>query len=139
MLMTVVSTHAVAQQRGTLTALLDGRRTSPASDTVALRVAVLMTQGWHIGAEEPGKYAVPTELTWKLPEGWRIVGSRWPTPTRRVIGRDTTFEYGGQFAIATTLVTSAPNRSGRVEALLTYGICKNVCLPGRQKLTFDVR
>jgi DsbC/DsbD-like thiol-disulfide interchange protein len=139
MLMAVVSAHAVAQQRGTFTASLDGRRTSPASDTVALRVAVHMTKGWHIGSEEPGKYAVPTELSWKLPEGWRIAGSRWPTPSRRVVGRDTTYEYAGEFAIATTLVTSSRNRTGRVEALLNYGICKDVCLPGRQKLTFDVR
>ena len=126
-------------QRGSLTARMAGRRTTPASDTVRLRITARMTPGWHVGAEKPGRSGVPTELTWRLPAGWRIVGSRWTPPTPAVVGRDTVFEYRSPFAIETTVVTAGRRRSGEVQALLTYGICKDVCIPGRLTLTYDVR
>jgi DsbC/DsbD-like thiol-disulfide interchange protein len=126
-------------QRGSLTATLAGRRTAPASDTLRLRIAAQMTPGWHVGAAKPGKSGVPTELTWRLPAGWRILASRWTPPTPAVVGRDTVFEYRSPFAIETTVVTAGRRRSGEVQALLTYGICRDVCMPGRLTLTYDVR
>src|SRR5262249_10677195 len=97
-----------AAQRGSLTATLAGHRTTPTSDTVALRIDLQMTPGWHIGAAKPGVTGVPTEVTWRLPVGWRILTSRWPAPTPVLIGRDTAFEYRGPFAIEATLVTDGP-------------------------------
>jgi len=138
LLAAAISGRALAQ-RGSLSGTLTGRRTSPASDTVALRLAVQMTPGWHIGAAKPGKFGVPTELTWKLPSGWRVLGSRWPAPTPSVIGRDTTFEYRGPFVIETKVVTGGTQRSGPVEAFVAYGICREVCMPGRLTLTYDMR
>ena len=126
-------------QRGSLTAMIAGRRATPASDTLTLRIAARMTAGWHVGAAKPGKSGVPTEVTWRLPAGWRVVASRWTPPTPAVVGRDTVFEYHGPFAVETTVVTQGARRSGRVQALLSYGICKDVCIPGRQTLTYDVR
>lgn len=126
-------------QRGSLTATLTGHR--KASDTLALRIAVQMTPGWHIGAPRPGASGLPTELTWRLPPGWRVVASRWPTPasTPSLGGRDTVFEYRGPFAIETTLVADGRPRSGTIEALVVYGLCRDVCIPGRLTLTYAVR
>ena len=138
LLVTAMSGRAIAQ-RGSLTATLTGGRTTPASDTVALRIAVRMTPGWHVGAEQPGKSGVPTRLTWQLPAGWRVVATRWSPPTSALAGRDTVFEYGGPFAIETTLVTEGGRRSGTVEAFVTYGLCKDVCMPGRLTLKHEVR
>jgi DsbC/DsbD-like thiol-disulfide interchange protein len=138
LIMAAVSGRAAAQ-RGSLTATLAGHRTTPASDTVALRIDAQMTPGWHIGAARPGATGVPTELTWRLPAGWRILTSRWPAPTPVLIGRDTAFEYHDPFAIETTLVTDGPHRSGPVQVVVTYGICRDVCIPGRLTLTYEVR
>ena len=126
-------------QRGSLKASLYARRATPASDTLALRIVARMTPGWHVGAEKPGRSGVPTTVTWGLPAGWRVVASRWTPPTPAIVGKDTVFEYHGAFAIETTVVTKGPRRSGKVEALLTYGICRDVCIPGRLKLTSYVR
>jgi DsbC/DsbD-like thiol-disulfide interchange protein len=138
LLLTAISGRAIGQ-RGSLTATLAGGRTTPASDTVALRIVVRMTPGWHVGAEQPGKSGVPTRLTWQLPTGWRVVATRWSPPTSALAGRDTVFEYGGPFAIETTLVTEGRRRSGMVQALVTYGLCKDVCMPGRLTLKHEVR
>ena len=97
------------------------------------------TPGWHIGAAQPGAIGVPTELTWRLPAGWRVLASRWPAQTSAVVGRDTVFEYRGPFAIETTLVTDGPQHSGPIQVVVSYGICRDVCLPGRLTLTYDVR
>ena len=138
LLVTAISGRAIAQ-RGSLTATLTGGRTTPASDTVALRIAVRMTPGWHVGAEQPGQSGVPTRLTWQLPAGWRVVATRWSPPTSSLVGRDTVFEYRRPFAIETKVVTEGRRRSGTVEALVTYGLCKDVCMPGRLTLKHEVR
>ena len=138
LLETAMSGRAIAQ-RGSLTATLTGGRATPASDTVALRIVARMTPGWHVGAERPGESGVPTRLTWQLPAGWRVVATRWSPPTSALVGRDTVWEYGKPFAIETTLVTEGRRRSGTVEAFVTYGLCKDVCMPGRLTLKHDVR
>src|SRR5512144_1944771 len=103
---------SAAAQRGSLTATLAGHRKTPASDTLALRISVGMTPGWHIGAARPGASGLPTELTWRLPPGWRLVASHWPAPTPALVGRDSVFEYRGPFTIETTIVRDGPRRSG---------------------------
>lgn len=138
LLLTAVSATAAAQ-RGSLSATISARRTSPTNDTVTLHIAVRMTPGWHIGAAQPGTIGVPTELTWRLPVGWRLVSSQWPLPVSAVVGRDTVFEYRAPFAVDTKLVTEGPHRSGPVQAVIAYGICREVCVPGRLTLEYVVR
>ena len=138
LLVAVLSGRAAAQ-RGALPASMTGHRSSPRSDTLSLRIAVQMTPGWHIGAAQPGKFGVPTELKWRLPAGWRVLASRWPRPTSAVVGRDTVFQYDGPFTIETTLVTHGPRHAGPVQAHLSYGICRDVCIPGRLTLTYEAR
>lgn len=126
-----------AAQRGSLSATLAGHHRT--SDTLALRIDVQMTPGWHIGAPRPGASGLPTELTWQLPSGWRVVASRWPEPASTATGRGTAFEYSGPFSIETTLVADGRPRSGTIEALVSYGLCRDVCIPGRLTLTYAVR
>jgi DsbC/DsbD-like thiol-disulfide interchange protein len=130
---------SAAAQRASLKATIAGRRTTPASDTLTLLITARMTPGWKVGAAKPGKSGVPTELRWRLPDGWRVLASRWTPPTPAVVGRDTVFEYHGPFAIETRLVTGGARRSGPVRALISYGICRDVCIPGRLTLTYHVR
>ena len=129
----------LAAQRGVLTATLTGHRTTPTSDTLALQIAVRMTPGWHIGAAKPGVIGVPTTLSWRLPAGWRVQAARWPAPAAVVVERDTVFEYREPFTIETTLVRSGSRSPVEIQAVMSYGICREVCIPGRLVLTYDVR
>ena len=131
--------ESASAQRGALAARVTGYRATSASDAVVLRVAARRRRASPASSARPGKLGVPTELTWRMPTGWRIVGSRWSAPTSAVVGRDTVFEYHGPFMIETTIVTKGPRRSGPVRGLLTYGICSDVCIPGRQTLSYHVR
>ena len=126
-------------QNGELTATLTGLRPTSTSDTIALEIAVDFTTGWHIGAVKPGKIGLPTELTWRLPPGWRVLSTRWPPPAFNIVGRDTVYEYREAFVIAATVLRSATPRSGPIQATLSYGICRDLCIPGRRLLRYDVR
>ena len=128
-----------AAQHGEVTATLAEHRIAAKKDTLVLDIAVRMTAGWHIGAVQPGVVGVPTELNWRLPASWRVLSSHWPTSTASVVGRDTSFEYRGPFTIKTTLVGDGSRTPGRIHVVLSYGICREVCIPGRIKLTYDVR
>lgn len=128
-----------AAQRGALTATLTGHRTTPRSDTLALRIAVQMTPGWHIGAAKPGVSGLPTELTWRLPPGWRILATRWPPPAFTLIRRDTAFEYRGPFAIDASLVSDGRRLADPIQVVVSYGLCRDVCMPGRLTLTYEER
>ena len=139
LLLVVAAGGPAAAQRGSLTATLTALRRPATSDTVALRIAVQLTPGWHIGAARPGVSGVPTELTWTIPTGWRLLATRWPAPAFAIIGRDTVFEYRAPFAIDATLVTEGSRRSGPIQAVISYGICRDVCIPGRLTLTHEVR
>ena len=128
-----------AAQRASLAATLTGHRRTLTSDTLTLRIDVQMTPGWHIGAPRPGASGLPTELTWQLPAGWQLVESRWPAPTVTVVGRDTVFEYRGPFAIETSVLMDGPRRAGPIQVVISYGICREMCIPGRLTLTYDAR
>ena len=126
-------------QYGQLSATLRGQSTAAVSDTIALEIAVEFTPGWHIGAAKPGKVGLPTELQWQLPEGWRILSSHWPSPTISIVGRDTAYEYREPFVIGTTVLMTGPQRSGQIQVTLSYGLCKDVCIPGRRTMRYDIR
>lgn len=130
---------SAAAQRGTLTGTLTGHRTHPAGDTLALQITMQITPGWHIGAGKPGRVGVPTVLKWQFPPGWRVITSHWPTPTATIIGRDTVFEYRGVLRVETIAVTAGPDRPRQVRALVSYGICREVCIPGRLELAYEAQ
>ncbi len=138
-LLLIVLSGSAEAQRAALTGTLTAYRAGAVSDTLALRVTMQITPGWHIGAARPGRIGVPTDLKWQLPPGWRELASHWPAPTATLVGRDTVFEYRGALSVETIVVTAGPVHSGQVRALVSYGICREVCIPGRLELTYAVR
>lgn len=93
--------------------------------------------GWHIYAEKPGTVGIPSALRWQLAPGWKVASTRWPTPTQRIRGRDTTFEYASkvtvQFELSSQVGTSA---AAAHELDATYGVCRDICIPERLALSF---
>jgi thiol:disulfide interchange protein DsbD len=104
-----------------------------------VRIAAEMTPGWHIGAPQPGVVGIPTKISWMLPEGWHLAEVNWPPPMRVLAGRDTLFEYRGSLALEAKVVTSRLQRTGTIKGTISYGICKDVCIPGWLTLSADAR
>ena len=102
-----------------------------------VRLSLVVSSGWHIGAEQPGAVGLPTRVTWEVPAGWRVLRTRWPAPQREAEGRDTVATYAGRVEIDAVLDTPSPARPGPVRATVSYGLCRDVCIPGRVAATLD--
>jgi len=124
-----------AQPRPKVTGWLERVRGGRGDSAIELRVAVAMTAGWHIGARRPGVVGIPTTLEWQLPKGWSVTNEVWPAPEAAPVGRDSSFTYSGAFAIKASLVGPRASAAGPVQAVLSYGICREMCIPGQVTLT----
>jgi thiol:disulfide interchange protein DsbD len=101
---------------------------------IDVRVAVTITDGWHIGARTPGVVGIPTRLEWQLPKGWSVVSEVWPRPEAALVGRDSAFTYSGSLTIRASLVGPRAVSRESVQAVLSYGICREMCIPGQVTL-----
>ena len=128
---------AAREQRPHLDATIE-RVAGTASDTsLSLRIAITTSPGWHIGARRPGAVGEPTHLSWRLPLGWRLVDERWPAPQQERTGRDTALTYSGSLGVDASLAMERTAGRAPIQVVLSYVICREVCIPGRVTLTYD--
>jgi thiol:disulfide interchange protein DsbD len=106
--------------------------TAPGSTKTSLRVRIVLdvSPGWHIGASQNGTRDLPTRLAWHLPDGFKVLSTKWPKPTRLVANGDTTFTYSGRVAIETILEAKMVKARDPVGVVVSYGVCREVCIPG---------
>jgi thiol:disulfide interchange protein DsbD len=110
------------------------RGSTRGDSAIEVRVDVAMTEGWHIGARQPGKVGIPTKLEWQLPKGWSVTSEDWPAPKAAPVGRDSAFTYTGPFSIHAILVGPKTTVKEPIQAVLSYGICREMCIPGEVTL-----
>lgn len=59
--------------------LLPDRTPLVAGEPYRLAVVVTIEDGWHVNSQDPGdRFAVPTTLQWRLPEGWGAPAVTYP-------------------------------------------------------------
>jgi len=90
---------------------------------------------WHTYWKNPGDSGLPTEITWKLPEGAKADPIVWPRP--HLFDLSGVINYGFQDE-ATLLVRITPpaNASGsfKLAAEANWLVCEDVCIPEEAKL-----
>ncbi len=97
--------------------------------------------GWHIYWRNSGEAALPTTVTWDLPDGWEADHLNWPVPEKFVEQGDiTTFGYSDQVMLFSSLRTN-DDLEGEliVRAEVKWLVCKNICVPGRTKLERSIK
>lgn len=102
----------------------------------ALRIRV--APGWHIGDKEPGDTGLPTRVTWMLPAEWRVVRETWPTPAVQTDRNGTARTHSGDVTV-TGEITRSQKRSGRIDATVKVGVCRDVCIPETVRVSAVVR
>src|SRR5947209_7165289 len=45
-------------------------------------VLLRMVPNWHTYWKFPGDAGIPTEIKWKLPDGWKVGEIQWPIPLK---------------------------------------------------------
>ncbi|MCP4898437.1 MAG: thioredoxin fold domain-containing protein [bacterium] len=105
-----------------------------AGESVRLATVVEIEHGWHINSNEPGDdFSVPTELEWRLPEGWQTPIVSFPAghPLKFEFSEDPINVWEGN-AVIVGMASVPVEVSGEVELVVavTAQACNNSqCLP----------
>jgi thiol:disulfide interchange protein DsbD len=98
-----------------------------------------MDPGWHTYWINYGDAGLTTRITWTLPPGFNTGPIQWPVPEIHMMGPLTTYGYGGDVYLLTTLTPPA-NFSGAVTvgAHATWLVCREECIPGKADLALHL-
>jgi thiol:disulfide interchange protein/DsbC/DsbD-like thiol-disulfide interchange protein len=103
-----------------------------------------MDPDWHTYWINPGDAGLATTITWTLSPDIVSAGPvQWPTPEKHAMGPLTTYGYGGDVYLLTTLQTSphaVGNLSRKIDlkAHVEWLVCQEECIPGHADLTLPL-
>lgn len=108
----------------------------------SIKFGVLLKQeaGWHTYWSTPGDTGLPTQIKWKLPEGWKAGSIIWPTP--KLFKAGDLYNFGYEDSVLLPVLISVPDntRSGTypVQADVSWLMCAEQCIPGSATLRGNV-
>ncbi len=105
-----------------------------------LAVHLTMKPGWHIYWRNPGDAGIATSIDWRLTPGVTAGPIAWPQPERFAARSIVAYGYSGEIALLTRLQLPRKRLSDRIkiEALVSWLACAEVCIPGSQQLTMSI-
>lgn len=138
--------NLAGSQRIKVVLLADHQSLQPSDDPArpAARIGVLLKieKDWHTYWENSGDAAIPTRVTWRLPDGWRAGELHWPAPQKfQEKGNITTYGYRDEVLIWTELFAPEiiPNdQSVTLGAKVSWLVCKDICVPGQQVSELEI-
>ncbi|MDP3241263.1 MAG: protein-disulfide reductase DsbD family protein, partial [Reyranella sp.] len=89
---------------------------------------------WHTYWKNPGDSGLPTEITWKLPEGAKADPIVWPAPTLFEIGGITNYGFKDE-SVLLVRITPPADLAGplTLAADANWLVCEDVCIPEEGK------
>src|SRR5690606_9191987 len=98
--------------------------------------------GWHVYAPDPGDVGLPLRVEWEAPEGVQISPLAWPPATPLVVNGERAslvyteaVEAEGEIRVA---ADAEPGTSLRVAATVSWGACREVCVPQSARVVLEV-
>jgi thiol:disulfide interchange protein len=97
--------------------------------------------GWHIYWKNPGDSGMAPTVQWKLPEGYTAGPLQFPLPEKILAPPLVTYGYEMETLILAEITPPAgqplPPKI-KIGADLDWLVCKEICLPGKASLDFNV-
>jgi thiol:disulfide interchange protein DsbD len=97
--------------------------------------------GWHIYWKNPGDSGMAPTVQWKLPEGYTAGSLQFPVPEKILAPPLVTYGYEMETLILAEITPPAgqplPTKI-KIGADLDWLVCKEICLPGKASLDFNV-
>ena len=100
-----------------------------------------MVPNWHTYWKFPGDAGLPTEITWKLPDGWKAGEIRWPIPLKLdEPGGIQIYGYHDEVLLLQEITPPASLKDSNVQlaAEATWLVCEKICIPGSAKLQLEL-
>lgn len=95
---------------------------------------------WHTYWKNPGDSGEPTQINWKLPEGFEASDITWPLPSALPIGPLMNHGYSGEVVLPVTITPPTTIKDDRIELKATadWLVCKDICIPERQDVSLQL-
>jgi thiol:disulfide interchange protein len=100
-----------------------------------------MAPGWHTYWKFSGDAGLPTELKWKLPQGWKIGEIQWPIPLKTIDPGDIeTYGYENEVLLMQEITPSSKidEASVKLSAEANWLVCEKICIPGGETLQLEL-
>jgi thiol:disulfide interchange protein len=107
--------------------------------TVGLLLRIV--PNWHTYWKFPGDAGLPTEITWKLPDGWKTGEIQWPIPLKLdEPGGIQIYGYHDEVLLLQEITPPASLKDSEVQlaAEASWLVCEKICIPGSAKLKLDL-
>jgi thiol:disulfide interchange protein DsbD len=130
----VTSAHAVTE-------LVAQTRGAAPGSTLWVAVVQTVDKGWHTYWRNPGDAGEPIALRWTLPAGWRAGDIVWPAPRRLPVGPLMNYGFEGKVVLPVPVqvpVTAKVGETARLNAVVDYLVCAEVCVPGSATVDLSV-
>lgn len=132
-LLLALASGARAQEEQSVSAkLVADVSTVEAGKTFRLGVLYTIDPDWHIYWLNPGDAGLPTEITFKLPQGFSAGPLQWPAPERSSIEGIVGYGYPHEVLLFATVTAPASLPAGPIElgADTKWLACRQECFPG---------
>ncbi len=100
-------------------------------------VELKMADGWDTYWQNPGDSGFPTQVNWKLPEGFKAGPILWPYPEKMTVDGLVVFGYTESVLLMTQITPPAQlsgNQKIEIKADVNWLACKDSCVPGSASL-----
>ncbi|HEX8897795.1 MAG TPA: protein-disulfide reductase DsbD domain-containing protein, partial [Chthoniobacterales bacterium] len=100
-----------------------------------------MVPNWHTYWKFPGDAGIPTEINWKLPDGWKVGEIQWPIPLKLDEPGDIQIYGYHDEVLLLEEITPPSSLSGstiELAAEASWLVCEKICIPGSANLKLDL-
>ncbi|MGV8998456.1 MAG: protein-disulfide reductase DsbD domain-containing protein [Parvibaculaceae bacterium] len=98
-------------------------------------VRMKMKPGWHTYWRKPGDSGLAPTFDWSGSKNIGNVIVSWPAPRRFDAEGDTTFGYEDEVIWPVLVYSPDPAKPLTLDLKMSYGICKDICVPNTVHLT----
>jgi thiol:disulfide interchange protein DsbD len=130
-------TNADDKPHQVLTRLITDKTSVKPGETFRLGLHLTQDPQWHTYWKAPGDIGLPTDITWKLPDGATATAYQYPVPQRFELAEIVSFGYDGTVLLHTEVTVSPDAKPGPIElgASAAWLVCKEQCIPGEVELS----
>ena len=107
--------------------------------TVGIKLS--MKEHWHTYWRNPGDSGEPTQVTWKLPQGFVAGDLEWPAPSLIRVGPVASFGYEDDAMLLARVTPPRDVRPGttvNLAADVAYLVCEKICIPGEASVSLSL-
>ncbi len=109
--------------------------------TVTIALREIIAPGWHVYWVNPGDSGEPTQINWKLPEGFSAGALQWPAPERIAVDPLVNYGFAGELLLLSDIRVPPDLKPGTMATLaadVTWLACADTCVPESASLRLDL-